>query len=514
MKRARTIMLQGTASDVGKSLLATALCRIFRQDGYAVAPFKSQNMSLNSYVTVDGQEIGQAQGMQADACQIVATTDMNPILLKPSQDMVSQVIVHGKPYRELDARTYREEYLEEAGQIVRDALERLRRDKDIVVIEGAGSPAEINLKDRDIVNMNLAKWADAPVILVADIDRGGVFASIVGTLELLTAAERAKVSGFIINKFRGDISLLQPGLDWLEHKTGKPVYGVIPYLSQLELEEEDSASLDHKMKLHRSKCDAKQRHDLIEIGVVKLPRMANFADLDPLLHESDVHMRFIDKRSDWEELGAVDAVIIPGSQHVYDDLLFLRKNGFVDKLQEYVVDGGYCVGFGSGYSMLGERLKDPKCVMSRGLDIAGLGLLPFETTLESHQQVGRVSGTSRLYGKQLAISGFKLHLGEMELRAGVDQPFLLQCDSESERTSFYKEGVVSPDGRVWGTHMHGILHHDLLRRTWLNQLRLRNGWTAHPEPSDFGQRRERAFDRLADHVRQHLDLHKVYALLR
>jgi adenosylcobyric acid synthase len=243
---AKALMIQGTASDVGKSILTAALCRIFVQDGWRTAPYKSQNMSLNSYVTYDGKEIGRAQGVQADACKILATTDMNPILLKPKQDMISQVVVHGKPFMDLDARTYRESYLPQAEQVVKEALSRLRSEYDVVVLEGAGSPAEVNLKDRDIVNMRLAGWADSPVILAADIDRGGVFASIVGTLEILSEEERARVKGFVINKFRGDVTLLQPGLEWLEQRTGKPVLGVIPYLPQLGIEDEDSASLDSK----------------------------------------------------------------------------------------------------------------------------------------------------------------------------------------------------------------------------------------------------------------------------
>jgi adenosylcobyric acid synthase len=250
---AATLMIQGTSSDVGKSIITAALCRILLQDGWQVAPFKSQNMSLNSYVTPDGKEIGRAQGMQADASRIAATTDMNPILLKPKGDMTSQVIVHGKPYRDFDFRSYREAYSAHAEIIVKEALLRLRGQFEVVVIEGAGSPAEINLKDRDIVNMRLAGWADAPVILVADIDRGGVFASIVGTLEILKPEERVRVRGFIINKFRGDVSLLQPGLDWLEEKTGKPVLGVIPFLPNIQLEDEDSASLDAKV---RYRCDS------------------------------------------------------------------------------------------------------------------------------------------------------------------------------------------------------------------------------------------------------------------
>lgn len=327
LQQAPTLMVQGTSSDAGKSLITTAFCRIFLQDGYLVAPFKSQNMSLNSYVTLDGKEIGRAQGMQADACRIAATTDMNPILLKPKKDMVAQVVVHGKPYRDYDARTYREKYLPEAELIVKDSLQRLRETYDLVVIEGAGSPAEVNLKDRDIVNMRLAGWADAPVVLVADIDRGGVFASLLGTMEIFTPEERDRVKGFIINKFRGDVTLLKPGLDWLEARTGKPVLGVIPFLPDLELEDEDSASLDRKLSSGGLQSQFKEtdgyvngtEHPKLDIAVIRLPRLSNFTDVDPLLYEQDVQVRYI---SSPQELGGADAIIIPGSKNTVDDLLF------------------------------------------------------------------------------------------------------------------------------------------------------------------------------------------------
>ena len=320
--RGRTLMVQGTASDVGKSVIVAAFCRIFMQDGRKVAPFKSQNMSLNSYVTPDGKEIGRAQGMQADACRIAATTDMNPILLKPTKEMVSQVVVHGKPLREYDARAYREKYLPQAELIVKEALERLRSEYDAIVIEGAGSPAEVNLKDRDIVNMRLAGWADAPVVLVADIDRGGVFAAIVGTLEILEPEERDRVKGFIINKFRGDVSLLKPGLDWLEQRTGKPVLGVVPYLHDLGLEDEDSASLDAKRQrglldgnrhsgtvtadghLGSSVESDASAEQLLDIAVIRLPRISNFTDFDPLFAEADVAVRYV---STPDQLGCPDA---------------------------------------------------------------------------------------------------------------------------------------------------------------------------------------------------------------
>ena len=350
-------MLQGTASDVGKSLLTTALCRILHQDGYSVAPFKSQNMSLNSYITPDGKEIGRAQGMQADACKIVATTNMNPILLKPTREMSSQVVVHGKPYKDLDARAYREHYLPIAETIVKDALAQLRSQHEVVIIEGAGSPAEINLKDRDIVNMRLAAWADAPVILVADIDRGGVFASVVGTMAILEPQERDRVCGIIINKFRGDVTLLQPGIDWLEERIGKPVLGVIPYLQGLTLEDEDSLSLDDKL----GQGNQPARPDQLDIVVIRLPRISNFTDIDPLLHETDVHVRYV---SAVREFGSPDVVLIPGSKNTIADLQYLQQSGLADQIIGYAAHGGRIVGICGGYQMLGERLLDPHGIES------------------------------------------------------------------------------------------------------------------------------------------------------
>lgn len=416
MKLARTIMLQGTASDVGKSWLAAALCRIFFQDGWKVAPFKSQNMSLNGYVTKDGLEIGRAQGMQADACRIQATTDMNPILLKPKKDGVSEVIVHGKPYRELDARTYREQYLPQAEAIVKEALYRLRKEYELVVIEGAGSPAEVNLKDRDIVNMRVAEWAEAPVLLVADIDRGGVFASLVGTMEILTPAERDRVAGFVINKFRGDRSLLQPGLDWLEQKTGKPVVGVVPYIEHLALESEDSLSLEAESALYADDSQHSQG-PFLDIVVLRLPRMTHFSEFDPFLHEPDVRLRYISRLEQW---GNPDAVIIPGSHNVREDLSFLQNAGLKQRLKQYAQAGGRIV----------------------------------------------VTGTGDQIMERMGIQGI--------------------------RTCF---------------------HNDTFRRHWLNALREEKGWKDHPPQLAYARLREQAFDRLAQHVRQSLDLAFIKSLL-
>ncbi|CAM3928770.1 cobyric acid synthase [Paenibacillus alkaliterrae] len=514
----RTIMLQGTASDVGKSLMTAALCRIFTQDGFAAAPFKSQNMSLNSYVTWDGKEIGRAQGMQADACGILATTDMNPILLKPSGEMSSQVVVHGKPLRDYDAREYRESYLPIAGEIVRESLQRLRESYDIIVLEGAGSPAEINLKDRDIVNMRMAAWADAPVILVADIDRGGVFASIVGTLELLEQEERDRVCGFVINKFRGDVSLLQSGLDWLEQKTGKPVLGVIPFIPNLELEDEDSLSLSKPLDAELPMSGAGREAEL-DIAVIRLPRISNFTDIDPLRFEEDVRLRYIERVEQW---GRPDAVILPGSKNTIEDLLWLKNNGLAERLQKHMAAGGWTAGLCGGYEMLGERLLDPLHVESAVEETKGLGLFPFVVNFTGEKRTVRVEGSALLSSEQLPIpiTGYEIHMGEVnsvQAARPIHRPFQIREQRDltgSESLLPYEaEGAATPDGRQWGTFIHGILHNDDFRRAWLNDIREAKGLKPLRAELRFQERRELAFERLAEHARRYLNMPYIYQLL-
>ncbi|WP_397376108.1 cobyric acid synthase [Paenibacillus terricola] len=504
---AATIMLQGTASDVGKSLLATALCRIFKQDGRKVAPFKSQNMSLNSYVTPDGREIGRAQGMQADACGIAATTDMNPILLKPTKDMASQVVVHGKPLMDMAARDYREHYLPKAGAIVREALARLRDDNDIVVIEGAGSPAEVNLKDRDIVNMRLAGWADAPVLLVADIDRGGVFAAIVGTMEILEPEERDRVKGIIINKFRGDVSLLTPGLDWLEQRIGKPVLGVVPYLGGLQLEDEDGASLDARGYRTRAASS-----DELDIAVIRLPRISNFTDFDPLQHEPGVVLRYVRHAREW---GEPDIVIIPGSKNTVEDLLFLRESGLEALLLKHIREGGRAVGICGGYQMMGQRLLDPDGVESNVPELAGLCLFPMETVFAKEKTTERVTGT---FGAGLneatTVEGYEIHMGRTTFTDPVMQPFRIRSSRlNEESTSYHLDGAISYDGLLWGTYIHHIFHNDQFRHNWLNEARHSKGLPLSEEVTPFGSLREMSFDRLADHVRKHIDMAAIYEIM-
>ncbi|WP_274651455.1 cobyric acid synthase [Paenibacillus humicola] len=555
-RKAKTVMLQGTASDVGKSVLTAALCRIFTEDGYRTAPFKSQNMSNNSYVTWDGREIGRAQGMQADACGILATTDMNPVLLKPKKDMIAQVVIHGRPLGDYEARAYREQLLAEAEPIVRGSLDRLRNACDVVVLEGAGSPAEINLKDRDIVNMRAAAWAEAPVVLVADIDRGGMFAAIVGTLELLEPEERGRVCGFIVNKFRGDVSLLQPGLDWLERKTGKPVLGVVPYLHGIALEDEDSLSLDTSLAgAGTSPAPGEDRQ--LDIAVLRLPHISNFTDIDPLHSEPDVRIRYVSDVSQW---GTPDAVIVPGSKNAVDDLLYLRTSGLAERLKRHAAAGGHTAGICGGYEMMGVRLLDPLHAESDRDETEGLGWFPFEVVFAAEKRTRRVEGIAALPGLpagEYTVEGYEIHMGAVVWRPeggeDVRHPFRLR-DSQADAVAIagpspgnrdngnavqsadiretedhplpagrdeqggawgetFAEGCASQDGRIWGTFMHGVLHNDGFRRAWLNRLRAERGLEPLADGVRFKLRREEAFARLAEHVRAFVDMDRLKALI-
>lgn len=528
MSKAAVLMVQGTASDVGKSMLVAALCRIFTEDGCQAAPFKSQNMANNSYVTADGKEIGRAQGMQAEACGIAATTDMNPILIKPTGDMHSQIVVHGRPYAQMSAWKYREGFLTQAKELVMDALDRLRGEYDIVIMEGAGSPAEINLKNRDIVNMNLAGWADSPVLLIADIDRGGVFAAIVGTLELLEPYERARIKGFIINKFRGDLALLQPGLDWLEERTGIPVIGVLPYDSTLHIEAEDSLAL-------QSKRSEPLPERALDIAVIRYPRISNFTDLDILEAEPDVSVRYIEHA---HQLGQPDVVILPGSKDTLSDLQFVKESGLETALNRLRSDHQVqVVGICGGYQMLGKQLHDP-----HGLDsltarsAAGLGWLPLSTTFLKDKRTIRVHGSlhpaayqqfaalydssddqSPVQAESLSITGYEIHMGQTI----CEQPdqfgplFVLSGDDEQQvEGARWRDGCIHPDGTVWGTYLHGIFDNDQLRRGWLNRLRQQKGMSALPLTVEARSYRQQSFKQLAELVRQHLNMEQIYRILQ
>lgn len=516
LRPAAVLMIQGTASDVGKSLITAAIGRIMTQDGYCTAPFKSQNMALNSYVTHDGKEIGRAQGMQAEAFGITASTDMNPILLKPSGEMSAQIVVHGVPHAALSAREYRERFLPEAKETVMSALGRLRDSYDAVLMEGAGSPAEINLKARDIVNMNLAGWADAPVLLVADIDRGGVFAFLVGTLELLEPHERARVKGFIINKFRGDLSLLQPGLDWLQQRTGIPVLGVLPFLPQLRIEAEDSVVLEGTSGRVRPGNDTE-----LDIAVIRYPRISNFTDFDPLEDEPDAAVRYVASAA---ELGIPDAIILPGTKNTAADLAFLRQQGFPEAIAHALRQGTLqLAGICGGYQMLGQKLLDPDAVEGRAPgDSDGLGYLPLSTAFQQHKTTVRVNGVLaaghplRLGGltspaANLSVSGYEIHMGATANQepAAVRSLFRLAGADGHEQL----EGWGLPDGTIWGTYLHGLFHNDKLRRSWLDGMREAKGLTPLAATFSAAAQREQEFDRLAAAVRENLDMAAVYTIM-
>ncbi|MEW4368685.1 cobyric acid synthase [Paenibacillus kandeliae] len=516
-KQAAVIMLQGTASDVGKSMIATALCRIFRQDGWRTAPFKSQNMANNSYVTPDGKEIGRAQGVQADACGLAATTDMNPILIKPTGDMHSQIVVHGKPYAQMSAWAYREEFLPKAQQLVMDALNRLRAKHDVVVIEGAGSPAEINLKSRDIVNMNLAGWADAPVLLISDIDRGGVFASLVGTLQLLEPHERERVKGIIINKFRGDPALLQPGVDWLEEYTGIPVLGVLPHDLGLQLDAEDSLALETRRYRHNPEKE-------LDIAVIRYPRISNFTDFDMLEAEPDVSVRYVEHAG---QLGVPDAVILPGSKDTLSDLQFIRERGLDMALQQLrAYKPVPLIGICGGYQMLGYTLTDPGGYDSPHIRTEpGLNWLPVTTVFAAEKKTIIVEGHLRREACEvlsaqkptpsqetsitnIPVTGYEIHMGETVCVEWEHHQPMFTLHNEAV------DGCISPDGSVWGTYLHGMFDNDQFRRHWLNTLRQQKGLEPQIVTVQTEQYRQQAFDRMAELVREHLNMEQVYAIVR
>ncbi|BDG35997.1 cobyric acid synthase [Geobacillus sp. 44B] len=491
MAKALPIMFQGTHSDAGKSIIATAFCRIFAQSGWKTAPFKSQNMSLNSYVTIDGKEIGRAQGIQAEAAGIAATTDMNPILIKPSREHESQIVVHGKPYKNMQAFAYRTEFFEKGLAIIRESLDALMNEYDRLVIEGAGSPAEINLNDRELVNMRVARMANAPVVLIGDIERGGVFASLVGTLQLLDKEDRKRIIGVIINKFRGDLALLKPGLDWFEQYTGVPVLGVVPYLEDLHIDAEDS------VRLEQMSTNVNPDKD-IDIAVIRYPKIANFTDVDPFLAEPDCHVRFVTTAS---QLGKPDLLILPGSKNTIEDLLYMKKNRIAEQIEQlnkhhHVTIVGIC----GGYQMLGVRIRDPFGVETPLREIAGLNLLPIETTLEREKTTILSEGIVTFAGERFAVKGYEIHMGRSEPLAGHIS--LIEMHGR-------KEGGKSEDERVMGTYFHDLFHNDAFREALLNKIRCEKGLAPIYGRQSFRTIREQAFDRLADHVKRHVRIEEI-----
>ena len=492
------LMVQGTASGVGKSLLVAALCRIFARAGYRVAPFKAQNMSLNAAVTADGGEIGRAQAVQAAAAGIEPTVDMNPILLKPEADCRCQVVVRGRALTTLDWHGYTR-LAPTLWPVIVDSLERLRGSHDLVVIEGAGSPAEINL-DRDLVNMRVATAAEAPVLLVGDIDRGGVFAALVGTLALLEPADRARVAGFVVNRFRGDPSVLRPGLDMLTARTGLPVLGVVPHLGATPIPDEDSLDLEDARG--EAAADA-----MVVIAVPRLPRIANFDDLEPLAAEPGVLVRFVTRP---EAIDAADVVVLPGSKTTVADLAWLRERGLHAAIARAARDGRVVIGVCGGYQMLGERLDEPDHVESHVASVAGLGLLPVVTVFTRDKATRRVHGTV-LPGGPLdaaagaSVEGYEIHCGRTSVHGGAPV-FALDAPGGAPAVDGTRVGGVI------GTYLHGCFSSGPLRRALLTAAALRRGVASDPRwGSDLLGGR---YDRLADRVAAALDLDALGRLAR
>lgn len=497
------LMIQGTSSAVGKSVLATAFCRLFARAGYRVAPFKSQNMALNSSVTVDGGEIGRAQAAQAEAAGIEPTVDMNPILLKPESDHRSQVVVRGRAVASATFREYARMKPDLLG-VVAESLQRLRREYDVVIIEGAGSPAEINLRDGEIVNMRIARLADARVLLAGDIDRGGVFAAFVGTLELLPAEDRARVAGFVVNKFRGDATLLTSGFHELTARTGVPVLGVVPYIAEPLVPAEDSLNLED---LERVSGPA-----ILELAVARLPRIANFDDVEPLVREPGVRVRFARGP---EELRNADLIVLPGSKNTAEDLAWLRAAGLADEITRAAVAGRPVVGICGGYQMLGLAIHDPDHVESPAAVTPGLGLLPVVTRLERDKTTVRVRGRVRGESGPFAgaagteIRAYEIHVGRTEVAAGR-QPF--QVVTRGGASVDQSEGALNDGGNVVGTYLHGLFANDPLRRALLVHLASRRA--VPPEPA-WGSASEATtrYDRLAGIVAASCDLAAIGKLV-
>jgi adenosylcobyric acid synthase len=493
--KARTLMVQGTSSSVGKSVLVAGLCRILRQDGYRVAPFKSQNMALNSYVTAEGGEIGRAQAVQAAAAGIPPSVAMNPVLLKPQADGGSQIVIRGRASGWLSAAEYYKK-TPELMEVISESLTSLGNDYDIIVIEGAGSPAEINLKEREIVNMRTARLAGAPVLLAGDIDRGGVFAAFVGTLALLDDAERAYVKSFIVNKFRGDIKLLLPGLEMLEARTGLPVLGVVPYFRDIRIAEEDSVFLEE-----RRNTDGQSG---LEIAVIKLPHISNYDDFDPL--ETDgVNLRYVTRPA---ELGHPQLIILPGTKSTVNALNFVRDSGLAAAIHEMSGKGIPVIGICGGYQMLGRTILDPDGVESGTSEIEGLGLLDvvtrFAPVKATRQVQGRVTADRGLLTglRGMPVTGYEIHMGQTESTEAVFQI------ANSDR---HADGSISADGSVWGTYLHGVFGATEFRRGLLDNLRRAAGISpdAYPGEAETAD----PYDQLADLLRESLDMPRLYQII-
>jgi adenosylcobyric acid synthase len=500
---ARAIMVLGTASHVGKSLMTAALCRVFAQHGISVAPFKSQNMSLNSAATPEGLEIGRAQAMQAEAAGIAPSVHMNPILIKPTGEQTSQV------WGQVSAADYHGRRVEELMPIVRESYAYVAAHHDVLILEGAGSPAEINLKQHDIVNMRIAEMADARCLLVGDIDRGGVFASLLGTVELLDLHERDRIAGFAVNKFRGDLALLSPGLWTMEQRLGKPCLGVLPYLPALALDEEDSLGLPTLAEAGWQASNARDATSPLRIAVLAFPSLSNFTDLDSLRGEPAVDLRLCRTANG---LAGADLILLPGSKQTVDDLLWMRELGLDEVIRAHA-EHRLVVGICGGMQMLGRTISDPYGIENQG-SIRGLGLLPIDTMMQSCKTTMPATGhtmQTSLFGQavsQIPVSGYEIHVGDTRYEAHA-RPFAKLLEADGLQAG-KQDGCLSADTRIFGTYLHGIFDDDAFRHIFVRSARKFHGLSERHEIYRHQQARARSFDRLAAAVETNLDLAEIF----
>ncbi|MCE5242137.1 MAG: cobyric acid synthase [Syntrophobacteraceae bacterium] len=509
--RPKSLMFLGTGSDVGKSVLVAAFCRILKQDGFRVAPFKAQNMALNSYITPDGGEMGRAQVVQAEAAGIEPHVDMNPILLKPTSQMGSQVILRGRAVGNYAAADYYR-YKKDLVSLVRESYENLARQYDVILLEGAGGAVELNLKPHDLVNLSMAEMADAPCILVGDIDRGGIFAALLGSFTLMEPHERERILGFMVNKFRGDPRLFESGVEILQTRSDRPVLGVIPYFDHISIQEEDSVALGRRMK---DAPDAPSE-DVLSVGVVRLPFISNYTDFDCFEQEPGVKLAYFNRPA---QVFQFDAVLLPGSKNTLEDLDFLRRTGLAEAICAHYKSGGTVAGLCGGYQMLGIRVRDPHGVESALREVPGLGLLDMDTEMFPEKITSQVEAA--LIGPSAdgpdataPLQGYEIHMGRSVSR-GAALP-LFRITLRDGRPADLSDGLIQPDRRVWGTYIHGIFDNDDFRRRFLREVRDRSGKSRISLSPDFSYRqwKEEQYDLLAEHIRRHVDVDLVYRLMR
>lgn len=496
---AKTIMFLGTGSDVGKSIAAAAFCRILKRRGRKVAPFKAQNMSNNSYVTIEGGEIGRAQVVQAEAAGVLPSVHMNPILLKPSSTIGSQVIVHGKVLGQMVAMDYHE-YKPELWNAVMDSFRKLSAEYEYIVMEGAGSCCEMNLKERDLVNFGLAKAVGSPCVLVADIDRGGVFAQVIGSFGLMDRREKSLLRGFLINKFRGDPRLFDPGIQYIEQKTGRRVLGLVPFYGDILIDPEDSVKVQEdkrKIEVTGSKT--------VNVAVVKLPAISNFTDLEALAGEPDVVCNFLFRPEQLTD--DYDLLILPGTKNTMEDARWLGRSGWGRRVLEFA-PVKRCIGICGGYQLLGVWIKDPYGVESRRREAKGIGILPVGTELDPGKVVRKVLGTCISNGRK--VNGYEIHMGRTIPIGNLGEPLLRI--HEAGKSQCWEDGWRTRDGRIWGTYVHGILDSPGFRSDLLNPLRKAKGLRARP-PAKGRLARFHQYDRLADHFEAHCDVEKILSIV-